>query len=478
VIEVPFMYSGNVLTVHLDEGRMEESFLPDDLVADRVGGALLGLEFWRRNRDGDPVVLASGPLTGGLVPTASSTVLTARSPLTGGVVHASVTNHAGPEIKYSGYDIIVLRGRAPAPVYLWVHDEQAELLDASDLWGSDPTTVTNTIRDRQGDERVQVLSAGPACVRGSMAASLSVNQWASTDRAAVGALVASKNLLALAVRGMGELEPADIDGFGRAVLGLMSHLRSYRPPEGYAWDDHRLDDAREAISPLVHRTRGCFFCTSRGRPYLMLDQDPSVMERPDVDSPGVMVSDLLPLGDLTAAGLDGRAIGEVTRTAHRLGLDPCRAAAAIRQAAAVDGPSARPVLEALARGEGAPSRGDGQSCWDLGDGTGGHQAFVDLGVFTPANPPLVPTEGAEGAYRLAILQGISYILGMCPAGAVGAGIDAPSIAPVVEVATGLGLTPDDLEGLAHRLVAETLVLNPSPEEGVSPLEMELRRMFS
>jgi hypothetical protein len=116
--------------------------------------------------------------------------------------------------------------------------------------------------------------------------------------------------------------------------------------------------------------------------------------------------------------------------------------------------------------------------WDLGDDTGGHRAFVGLGVFTPANPPLVPTLGAGGAYRLAILQGISYILGMCPAGAVGAGIDAPSIAPVVEAATGMGLTPDDLEGLAHRLVAETLGLGPPREARESPVERELRGMFA
>ncbi|NIP33866.1 MAG: hypothetical protein GWO00_03765, partial [Gemmatimonadetes bacterium] len=417
-------------------------FLEDDLVEDSVGGALLGLEFYRRHREGDPLVIASGPLTGALVPTASSSVLTARSPLTGGVVHASVTNHAGPELKFSGYDVIIVRGRSPRPVYLWVHDEQAELLDAGDLRGQDPAAITRTVRDRQGDDRVQVLSAGPACVAGSLASSLSVNGWASTDRAAVGALAASKNLVAIAARGMGELEPADVDGFGPAVLGLMARMRSYRAPEGYRWDGHRLDPARRAIAPFVHRTRGCFFCSSSGRPYLMLDEDPSMMERSERTAPGVMVSDLLPLGDLTAAGMDGRAIGEVTRATYALGLDPCRAASAVRRAGAGDLASALPVLEALATGEGAPTRGGGMHCWDLGDESGGHQAFVRLGVFTPANPPLVPTEGATGAYRLLVLQGISYILGMCPAGAVGAGIEATSIAPVVEAATGKGLGAD------------------------------------
>ena len=60
------------------------------------GGALMGLEYWRRHEEGDPIVVAAGPLTGGLVPTASSCSLTGRSPLTEGLVHCSVTNHAGP----------------------------------------------------------------------------------------------------------------------------------------------------------------------------------------------------------------------------------------------------------------------------------------------------------------------------------------------------------------------------------------------
>ena len=117
------------------------------------------------------------------------------------------------------------------------------------------------------------------------------------------------------------------------------------------------------------------------------------------------------------------------------------------------------------------------ACWDLGDDTGGHQAFVALGVFTPANPPLVPTEGADGAEGLLVLQGLSYILGMCPAGAVGAGVDASSIAPVVEAATGMGLSPGDLEDLARRLVSETLELGPATDATRDPVPQELRRRF-
>ena len=465
---MPYMFSGNVLVVDLAKGSIEEMFLDEAVAADRLGGALLGLEYLRRHQAGDPVVIAAGPLTGTLVPTASSVVLSARSPLTGGVVHCSVTNHAGLEFKYAGYDVIVLKDRSPRPVYLWVHDEQAELVNAGDLWGRDAFDITDAIRDRQGDARVQVVAAGPACVARSLASSLTVNYWASTDRAAVGALFGSKNLLAVAARGMGELEPADIDAFGPAALRLVDRIRGGKATDpGFRWDDGRLDDARKAIAPLVHRHRGCFYCASRGRPDLMLDDEPSRAEQSTMHAPGVLLSDLLPLQDLAAAGMDGRAMGEVTRATYRLGLDPARTASALRGAGVSDLDSAHPVLEALARGDGAPPAGSAMVPWDLGDATGAHEAFVDLGVFTPANPPLVPTSGLDGAENLLVQQGLAYILGLCPAGSVGAGIDAPAIVEVVEVATGLGLTASDLEGLARRLVTETIALGVAGTQGRS-----------
>jgi aldehyde:ferredoxin oxidoreductase len=478
VTEVAFMFSGNVLTVHLDQGRLEESFLSEDLVSDRVGGALLGLEFYKRNAEGDPIVISAGPLTGGLVPTASSVVITARSPLTGGVVHCSVTNHAGAEVKFAGYDVIVLRGRSPRPVYLWVHDEQAELVDAADLWGEGSTKITDAIRNRQGDERVQVVAAGPACTKGSLASSLSINHWASTDRAAVGALWGSKNLLAVAARGMGELEPAEIDGFGPAVLRMMACMKGYRPPEGFKWDGGHLDGARGSIAPLVHRYRGCYFCASRGRAYLMLDEEPGRMEPTEVHDPGVLIVDMLPLGDLHAAGLDGKGIGEVTRATYQRGLDPVRAARAIRMAGAADPASATRVLDDLVEGRGAPSPGEAMMAWDLGDGTGCHEAFARLAVFTTANPPLVPADCVDELEHLLVLQALAYILGLCPAGSVGAGIDAPCIEEVVRVSTGQGLSASELEGLARRLVRETLALQPSPGTEGGPIADELRGRFA
>jgi hypothetical protein len=105
-------------------------------------------------------------------------------------------------------------------------------------------------------------------------------------------------------------------------------------------------------------------------------------------------------------------------------------------------------------------------------------AFAELGVFTTANPPLIPTDGVEGAGNLLVQQGLAYILGMCPAGAVGAGITPAAVEEVVEVSTGLGLSAEDLEALARTLVSETLALGPRPSGDASEVTLELLRRFS
>jgi aldehyde:ferredoxin oxidoreductase len=478
VVDMANMYSGNVLTVDLSRRTLEEGFLDDTLVKERVGGALLGLELWRRNKDGDPMVLGAGPLTGALVPAASSVALTARSPLTGGVVHASITFHAGAELKYAGYDFIVIRGTSQAPMYLWIHDEQAELLDAGELVGRDSFEITDQVREAQGDDRIQVLVAGPACQAGSLAASMGINYWVSTDRGALGALMGRKGLLAVAARGMGELEPYDVEAVGPASLRLLEGIKARAASPQHNWDGGKLDASRRAIAPLVHRKRSCFFCSSSGRPYLMLDDDPGIKELSKRRAPGVLVVDPMPLADLARVGLDGPAIGRMTRVAYRLGLDPARSAAAVREAFAADEDTALGLLEGLARGDGAPAAGTPMMRWDLGDSTGAHDAFLDLGVFTPANPPAALYEGVEGAERLAIQQGIAYIIGLCPAAAVDSGIDSAAIEEVLEAATGLGLAAADIDDLASSLIRETIALQPTGPKALTPFGKELRGRFT
>ena len=209
----------------------------------------------------------------------------------------------------------------------------------------------------------------------------------------------------------------------------------------------------------------------------MLDDGPERRDKSPLKAPGVLVSALVPLGDLAASGLDGKAIGEVTRSTYRLGLDPVHASRAIRSAGVQDVNGASKILEALAMGEGAPAPGDTMVPWALGDDTGGHRAFNELGVFTPANPPLIPVRGVDGAEGLLVHQGLAYVLGMCPAGAVGAGIDARSLVAVVRAATGLDLAASDLDTLAARLVRETLALGPGLPPDASQVTKDLRERF-
>lgn len=447
------MYSGAVLVVDLATGATRDLPLEDALVVDRVGGGLVNLELMRRHGGDDAVVLGAGPLTGALVPNASSATLTARSPLTGGVVHCPLSDRLGAELKYAGYDFVVLRGACERPSYLWVHDEQAELVPAPHLGGADAFAITDAVRDAQGDERVQVLAAGPACQAGSIAGALTINYWASADRAALGALFGRGRLLAVAARGMGELEPHDVDAAGPAALRLLAACRERYAARTGPGDDGALADAVARVAPLVHRRVAPFFGVGEGAAFLMLDEPPARMERSEARMPGVLLADPAPLVDLAAAGLDGPAMGRVTRRTYRLGLDPSTAAAAVRSARPRDERAAMDALDGLVRGEGGPTRH--QPPTDL---VNVPALLLSLGVLPTTNPRIPTPDGVDTAEELAVTVALAHVLGLDPALTVACGLDARVVEEVSMAVAGPGLTTTRLEASARRLVRETVAM--------------------
>ena len=90
------------------------------------------------------------------------------------------------ELKYSGFDYIVIKGSSDKPVYLWIHDGIVDIEDAEELWGKDTWAVTDHVRDIMGDNLIQVIGIGQAGEKGSDLAQLCINYWASGDRAGSG----------------------------------------------------------------------------------------------------------------------------------------------------------------------------------------------------------------------------------------------------------------------------------------------------
>jgi aldehyde:ferredoxin oxidoreductase len=132
-----------------------------------------------------------------------------KSPLTGALGSSEVGGWWGHEFKRAGFDALVIKGRAQAPVYLWIHDGEVEIRPADHLWGMDTAPAQTAIREELDDERVRVAQIGPGGENLVRYAAVMHDINRAAGRNGLGALMGSKNLKAVAVRGTGEVSPAD-----------------------------------------------------------------------------------------------------------------------------------------------------------------------------------------------------------------------------------------------------------------------------
>src|SRR5438034_1176161 len=155
------------------------------------------------------LVIAPGVLTGAPLPGAGRHSVGARSPLTGGFGEAEAGGFWGAELKHAGYDGIIVQGKADKPVYLWIDETTVEIRDAAHLWGKRTGEVEDAIRAETGDRLVRIAQAGVAgenLVRYAMIVN-DLNEIAG--RTGMGAVMGSKNLKAIAVRGKKQVPLAD-----------------------------------------------------------------------------------------------------------------------------------------------------------------------------------------------------------------------------------------------------------------------------
>ena len=133
----------------------------------------------------------------------------AKSPLTGAIGDAQAGGFFPAEMKYSGYDAIVLRGKASSPVYLWIKDGQIEIREASHLWGRVTGETEDIIKQELGDPKIEITEIGPAGENLVRLAAIMNMANRAHGRTGLGAVMGSKNLKAIAVRGTGKLQVAD-----------------------------------------------------------------------------------------------------------------------------------------------------------------------------------------------------------------------------------------------------------------------------
>jgi aldehyde:ferredoxin oxidoreductase len=200
-------YTGRFLTVDLSSGQVGQMPVSDELAEAYLGGrgfiAKLLYDRLPRNIDAlapeNEIIFATGPATGTMIPTASRIAVGVKSPLTGTISASYMGGHFGPELKYAGWDGVIITGVSDRPVTLVIEDDKVELRNASDLWGKD-TEETQKILSAQLGPEFKTAAIGPGGERLVRYANLMHLQHAA-GRGGPGAVFGSKRLKAVAVRG-------------------------------------------------------------------------------------------------------------------------------------------------------------------------------------------------------------------------------------------------------------------------------------
>ena len=213
-------YAGNILWIDLSKREYRIKPLPEYMAKAYIGGTgFAAYLLWNLVDETthplspeNPLIIATGPATGTLAPSSGRFMVASKSPLTGiwGESHAG--GFLGPEIKYAGFDVIVIRGRSPNPISIIIDDFSIHFYDSRNLWGLNTVETTDELRSIFGKD-YHVMCIGPAGEKLVKFASIMVDYYRALGRSGMGAVMGSKNLKAIAVRGSKSIEVYDPEKF-------------------------------------------------------------------------------------------------------------------------------------------------------------------------------------------------------------------------------------------------------------------------
>ncbi|MFO8113734.1 MAG: aldehyde ferredoxin oxidoreductase family protein [Desulfosalsimonadaceae bacterium] len=226
-------YRGKVLRVDLCSGSVTAEPLDMEVARKYIGGRGLGTHYLMKEVDPgtdalspqNKLLLVTGPLTGTPVPASGRYMAITKSPLTGTVACSNAGGYWGAELKSAGWDMVILEGVAEKPVYLAINDDTVAIKDAAGCWGKLVSETTDTLLEEFGDPRARILTIGPAGEKQSLMAAIMNDRYRAAGRGGVGAVMGSKNLKAIVVRGSGKAPVADADATKEVVRGLRRKIK-------------------------------------------------------------------------------------------------------------------------------------------------------------------------------------------------------------------------------------------------------------
>lgn len=226
-------WTGTVLRVNLTTRQVSKEPLREDWARYFIGGRGLGAKYLFEEVDPqvDPLgpenklMFVTGPLTGTNASCGARYMVVTKGPLTNAITTSNSGGHWAPELKAAGYDMIILEGRAASPSYLWIYDDQIEIRDAGHLWGKTVWETEEHLRKELGVPDAIIASIGPAGEKLVRFAAILNDLHRAAGRSGVGAVMGSKNLKAIAVRGTGGVRLADPKAYMEAQWAMRVKLR-------------------------------------------------------------------------------------------------------------------------------------------------------------------------------------------------------------------------------------------------------------
>jgi len=246
-------YANKILHLDLISGKTKTELLGEETAKGFLGGAGFGIkmitDYQRPGTDAfdpeNPIVFECGAFCGVMGPgVGSKWGVAAKSPQSNGLGEAYSTGFFGAELRRAGYDIVIITGKADKPTYLYLEDDSVQLMDASHLWGKDNWQTEEMIKEDLGDPGVRVASIGPAGENLVRYGCIINDRLRAAGRTGMGAVMGSKLLKAVAVRGTGDVEVADVEGFKEFAVEL------YKRAKGPATEKYR--NLGTAANILVH----------------------------------------------------------------------------------------------------------------------------------------------------------------------------------------------------------------------------------
>ncbi|MCC6174367.1 MAG: aldehyde ferredoxin oxidoreductase family protein [Chloroflexi bacterium] len=361
----PLGYMGTILDIDLTSGQIHRRALSQELADRWIGGSGLGAHLLSQSPESatadalapeNLLIFGTGPYNGTSVPLSNRFEVTFKSPLTGVFGEADCGGHWANSLKKSGYDMLIVRGKAASPVYLWIADDTVEIRDASDLWGKDTFETHDLLVERHntGDRRGEapgVACIGPAGEKLARVSAIMVDgkDGRAAGRCGVGAVMGSKNLKAIVARGTKQVpiaDPAALDaslkrlrkdivaqsrGFG--ALGTAGGIATHEKMGNWPvrnWQQSHWEEGPDKISGVVMKETiltGRYYCGTCiigcGRtvhvtegPYAGIEQGGLEYETTALNGSNLLVDDIT-------------AIQKANELCNRLGMDTISAGATI-----------------------------------------------------------------------------------------------------------------------------------------------------